>query len=325
MVILVTGGAGYIGSQVIKELSREGFSCIAYDNLSQGCRDVEKWARLVVADLADEEALDRTFAEYKPQAVMHFAAYISAGESVEHPYKYLQNNTVNAVRLLNAMVRHRVGRLIFSSTAGVYGEPLEIPITERHPLRPLNPYSQSKTIVEEILPSYALNFGLCYTSFRYFNAAGADPEGELGERHLPETHLIPLIFEAALGRRPEIKIYGDDYDTPDGTCIRDYVHVYDLAQAHILGLKKLLRDKAGDTFNLGTGKGYSVIQVIRLVHEVSGLEIPKLITGRRPGDASVLVSSCDKACRILGWKPRYPDLKDIIVSVWDWLHPRLDT
>lgn len=318
MKILVTGGAGYIGSQVIKQLNRQGYETVAYDNLSYGYRESVKWGEFIEGDLADTDRLSKVFADYKPEVVMHFASYISAGESVVKPIKYYQNNVINTLNLIHVMLKYKVNKLIFSSTAAVYGEPQEIPITESHPLAPINPYGVSKFMIEQILPTYDKTYGLKYISFRYFNAAGADADGELGEMHNPETHLIPLIFDAATGAAKEVKVFGDDYDTPDGTCIRDYIHITDLAQAHILGLKRLLDTGKSDIFNLGNGKGYSVKQVIGAISAVTGVDFPVVVADRREGDSSTLISSSNKAKNVLGWKPEYPELDKIVKTVWNW-------
>ncbi len=318
MKVLVTGGAGYIGSQVIKQLNKQGYETVAYDNLSYGYRESVKWGEFIEGDLADTNKLRRVFADYKIDVVMHFASYISAGESVYKPIKYYQNNVINTLNLIHVMLECKVDKLIFSSTAAVYGEPQEIPITENHPLGPINPYGISKYIIEQTLPTYDETQGLKYISFRYFNAAGADADGELGEMHNPETHLIPLIFDVISGEAKEVRVFGDDYNTPDGTCIRDYIHVSDLAQAHILGLERLLDTGRSDIFNLGNGEGYSVKQVIDTIKKVTGVDFPVVVTDRREGDTSILISGSQKAKNVLGWKPEYPELDKIVETVWNW-------
>ncbi len=318
MKILVTGGAGYIGSQVIKELNQRGYATLAYDNLENGHREAVKWGEFIEGDIGDVKRLEEVFRSYRIDAVMHFAAYIEAPESVINPRKFYYNNTVNTLNLVNTMLGCQVRRLIYSSSCAVYGEPITIPITEDHPFQPVNPYGQSKLMVEKILPDYDRAYGLKFISFRYVNAAGADPEAGLGENHQPETHLIPLVFEAAMGKRKTVIVYGDNYDTPDGTCIRDYIHVSDLALAHVLGLEKLLNNPLSDVFNLGNGQGYSVKEVIQNVKQVTGADFPVTIAPKRDGDVSRLIGSSRKALRELGWQPYYPELKSIIQSVWDY-------
>ncbi len=318
MQVLVTGGAGYIGSQVIKQLNRQGYETIAYDNLSYGYRESVKWGEFIEGELADTDKLKKVFNEHNISVVMHFAAFISAGESVIDPIKYYQNNVINTLNLIHTMLECKLNKLIFSSTAAVYGEPQKIPIDENHPLCPINPYGVGKYLIEQALPVFDKTQGLKYISFRYFNAAGADSEGELGERHHPETHLIPLMFNAVLGNAEAARVFGDDYDTPDGTCIRDYIHISDLAQAHILGLKRLLSHGESEIFNLGNGEGYSVKEVIDTIKRLSGVDFPVVVTDRREGDTSKLISSSDKAKAVLGWKPRYPELEKIVETVWNW-------
>ncbi len=318
MQVLVTGGAGYIGSQVIKQLNQQGYETIAYDNLSYGYRESVRWGEFIEGDLADTDKLERVFHEHNICVVMHFAAFISAGESVIDPIKYYQNNVINTLNLIHTMLRCNVNKLIFSSTAAVYGEPKTIPIDENHPLCPINPYGVGKYLVEKTLPVFDKTHGLKCISFRYFNAAGADADGELGEMHDPETHLIPLIFDAVSGKTKDVSIFGDDYNTPDGTCIRDYIHISDLAQAHILGLTRLLNHAESDIFNLGNGAGYSVKEVIDAIKKVTGAEFSVEVAARRAGDTSKLISSSDKAKEILGWKPQYPELEKIVETVWNW-------
>jgi UDP-glucose 4-epimerase len=273
--------------------------------------------------MADQALLKKTFSDHDIAAVMHFAAFCYVGESVTEPAKYYQNNVAATLTLLQTMVEQKVNNFIFSSSCATYGEPVEIPMTENHPKNPINPYGRTKLIVEQMLEDFNKAYGLKSTSLRYFNAAGADPEGELGEDHRPETHLIPLVLQSAIGQREAINIFGDDYPTKDGTCIRDYIHIEDLAQAHLLALEKLLKGEPGDQYNLGNGDGHSVKQVIEVAREVSRRDIPARVTARRPGDPAVLISSSEKALKQLGWKPQYPDLKAIIKTAWQWhsTHP----
>ena len=316
--ILVVGGAGYIGSHMAKMLAQSGHDVLVLDNLSTGFRDAVRYGRLIEGDLADQALLDRIFAEDDIAAVLHFAALSQVGESMREPALYYRNNVANAQNLLDAMLRHHVRRFIFSSTAAIFGEPESTLIDEQHPQRPINPYGRSKRMVEEMLADYDSAYGLRSVSLRYFNAAGADPEGDLGERHDPESHLIPLVLQAASGRRDHIAIYGDDYATPDGTCIRDYVHVWDLCSAHLLALEHLLADGESDAFNLGNGTGFSVQEVIDTARRVTGQPIQEIIQERRPGDPAVLVADSKKARQILGWEPRFEGLRTIIAHAWKW-------
>ncbi len=274
MKVLVTGGAGYIGSHVVKALGERGHEVLVVDNLSKGHKKAVLYGKLVVADLEDKSTLDVIFREFKPDAVMHFAAFIEVGESVREPLKYYRNNTVNTINLLEVMLKNDVNRFIFSSTAAVYGNPEKIPIPETELLKPINPYGQSKAFVERILQDFFSSYGLRYVSLRYFNAAGAEPEGRIGESHNPETHLIPLVLKTAKGERKSIKIFGTDYPTPDGTAIRDYIHVLDLADAHILALEYLLEGEESSVFNLGYGLGYSVKEVIETAKKSDGDRFP---------------------------------------------------
>jgi UDP-glucose 4-epimerase len=319
--VLVTGGAGYIGSIVTAQLVQKGCEIIVFDNLSKGRRQaVPPQVRLVVGDTSERAALDRVFTENRIDAVMHFAAFIEAGESMQQPEKYFRNNSANTLTLLEAMLAHKVSRLVFSSTAALYGTPERTPIEESDPLHPTNAYGESKLLVEQMLAWFHRVHGLRYASLRYFNAAGA--AGELGEDHHPESHLIPLTLQVALGQREHINIFGTDYPTPDGSCLRDYIHVSDLATAHLLVLDAL-REKDKLIYNLGTGQGFSVRQVIETVRRVTGHPIPARESARRPGDPAVLVASSDKIKRELHWKPRFPGLEDIVRSAWEWrrTHP----
>jgi len=317
-MILVTGGAGYIGSHTIKQLLKRGHDVVAYDNLSEGHRELVLCDEFVEADLADLDALIKTFKRYPIEAVMHFAAKTSVGESVENPQRYYENNVTGGLNLLRAMLEHDVKLFIFSSSAAVYGDPVEIPIKEDHPKRPKNPYGQTKLIFEQIFQDYSRAYGLKYIALRYFNAAGSDPEGEIGEWHNPETHLIPIVLEAALGRRDHVEIFGTDYETKDGTCIRDFIHVDDLAVAHILALESLRDGKPNTAYNLGIGKGYSVREVIETCQKVTGREIKVLEGERRPGDPPQLVADPSRAQRELGWEPKFKALEEIVETAWEW-------
>ncbi len=316
--ILVVGGAGYIGTHMVKDLLRAGYSVVVLDNLSKGHRELIPGGIFVEGDLGDRALLDRLFTEHKISAVMHFAAFSLVGESVQEPLAYYRNNVARTVELLDAMHRHDISRFIFSSTAAVYGEPVTTPINEEHPLQPTNPYGASKLTVERMLADCATAYGLRYIALRYFNAAGADAEGVLGERHEPESHLIPLVLQTATGERDAIHIYGEDYPTPDGTCLRDYVHVSDLTQAHLLALVSLLGNGENAIYNLGNSKGYSVREVIDIARRITGKPITTRSAARRPGDPAVLVADSGKIRKALGWQPRYEQLDTIIASAWDW-------
>lgn len=323
--ILVTGGAGYIGSHAVLALQRAGYEPIVLDNLVYGHRELVEevlQAKLIVGDTNDRELLDRVFATHNIAAVMHFAAYIAVGESVAEPGKYYRNNVTGTLTLLEAMVAADVKKFVFSSTCALYGEPQKVPIPEDHPFNPMSPYATSKLMVEKILADFDVAFGLKSVIFRYFNASGANPDGLLGEDHNPETHLIPLVLQTALGRRESVSILGTDYPTPDGTCVRDYIHVSDLADAHVLGLEFLLKGGDSQVFNLGNGNGFSVREVIETAKEVTGREIKIVEGSRRPGDVPVLVGSSDKAREILGWSPQYPDLPEIVAHAWQWHQKR---
>lgn len=307
-VILVTGGAGFVGSHACKALALVGFQPVVYDDLSNGVAEAVRWGPLEQGSLHDEARLAALVARYRPVGVLHFAAFIEAGESVRHPDRFYHNNVSGTLSLLRAMRGAGVDRLVFSSTAAVYGEPETPAIAETHPLRPVNPYGRSKLMVEEMIRDIAAAQGLRFSILRYFNAAGADPAGALCENHDPETHLIPLVLQAAHGRRQEIAVFGTDYDTPDGTCIRDYVHVADLAQAHVLALRRLLDSGDDLVANLGTGRGFSVREVIATVEAVTDLSVPVRETARRPGDPARLVADPGLAWERLGWRAEYPDL-----------------
>jgi UDP-glucose 4-epimerase len=317
-MILIVGGAGYIGSHVNKKLNLHGYETIVFDNLSYGHRDFVKWGVFEEGDLGEINDIRLVFKKYPIDAVMQFAAFTYVGESVEDPQKYYLNNLRNTMNLLEVMLEENVKQFVFSSTCATYGEPEEIPITEDHPQNPINPYGRGKLMVEQILSDYSHAYNLQYASLRYFNAAGADPDGEIGELHQPESHLIPLILDVALGKRDDIKIFGTDYPTPDGTCIRDYIHVMDLADAHIKALEYLRKGGVSDVFNLGNGKGFSVREVIDTAVKVTGKKIKATVTGRRPGDPPVLVGSALKAREVLDWQPRYGDLSLIIETAYRW-------
>jgi len=318
MNILVTGGAGYIGSHACKDLARAGHIPVTLDNFDYGHRRAVKWGPLVEGDLSDNASLRQTFGEYKINAVMHFAAYAYVGESMTDPGKYFRNNVANTVRLLDAMVECGVDRIVFSSTCATYGVPDIVPIDERHPQRPVNPYGEAKLFVERALHWYSVAHGIRVAALRYFNAAGADPDNEIGEDHEPETHLIPLVIEAALGRRSHVDVYGSDYPTPDGTAIRDYIHVTDLAAAHVQALEKLQASPENLFLNLGTGQGYSVREVISMVEQVSGRPVDARLVPRRAGDPPALVAAPGLAQATLGWKPAYSSLRTIIETALRW-------
>jgi UDP-glucose 4-epimerase len=319
--ILVTGGAGYIGSHAVFALKQAGYDVVVLDNLVYGHRDlVEKvlQVELIVGDTGDRTLLDNLFNNHNIEAVMHFSAYAYVGESVTDPAKYYRNNVVGTLTLLEAMLAASVKKFVFSSTCATYGVPQFIPLTEDHPQNPINPYGATKLMVERILSDFSAAYDFKSVCFRYFNAAGADPNGNLGEDHQPESHLIPLVLLAALGKRESISIFGTDYSTPDGTCVRDYIHVSDLADAHILGLEYLLKGGDSEAFNLGNGNGFSVREVIETASAVTGRDIKIVECDRRPGDPPALIGSSDKARKTLGWEPQYSSLKEIITHAWDW-------
>jgi UDP-glucose 4-epimerase len=316
--ILVVGGAGYIGSHMVAVLNESGYRPIILDNLYSGHRDAVIAGDFIEGDLQDRELLDRVLDAYKVVGVMHFAAHIEVGESVCNPSKYYRNNVANTQNLLDAMVRFGVNAFIFSSTAAIFGEPQYVPIDEKHPRAPVNPYGRSKWMVEQLLEDYDRAYGLKACALRYFNAAGADPQGRLGERHNPESHLIPLVLQTASGRREAITVFGTDYNTPDGTCIRDYIHVADLCNAHLLALQRLLEGGDSDRYNLGNGQGYSVREVIDAAARVTGRKIPVARGERRAGDPARLVADSARARSKLGWNPCLVDLDTIIGHAWTW-------
>lgn len=316
--ILVVGGAGYIGSHMVRQLIKAHYDVVILDNLSTGNRKLVPAGDFVEGNLGDVGLLDRLFATHAIEAVMHFAAFSQVGESMHFPLKYYCNNVAETIALLDTMLRHDVKRFIFSSTAAVYGEPVAIPITENHPCAPTNPYGNTKLAVERMLADCDAACGLKSVALRYFNAAGADESGEIGEMHDPETHLIPIVLKAAAGRIDHIQVFGTDYPTSDGTCVRDYVHVNDLAQAHLLALDELLAGGQSAVYNLGSSSGYSVKEVIGKAEAITGKTIPVVEAPRRAGDPAVLVASSAKIKRELGWQPAYENLEKIIQSAWHW-------
>jgi len=318
MNILVTGGAGYIGSHVLKALLKEGHRVITLDNLQKGYREAVTGGKFIEGDLADEKLLNKIMKEDEIEGVIHLAADSLVGESMEKPGKYYMNNFANGINLLEAMINNDVKNIVFSSTAAVYGEPDEIPIKENNKTEPTSTYGESKLFFEKALKRYDDTYGLKYASLRYFNAAGADPEGEIGEAHDPETHLIPIVLQTALGIRDKIYIFGDDYPTNDGSCIRDYIHVNDLAAAHVLALEALAEGKESSIYNLGNGEGYSVKEVIDTVKEVTGRDFEVEVSERRAGDPAVLIASSDKIQKELDWQPKYTELEKIISTAWQW-------
>jgi len=317
--VLVTGGAGYIGSHACKALAAAGHLPVTYDNLCQGHRWAVKWGPLEEGDIADRDRLDAVLARWQPAAVMHFAAHAFVGESVTDPGKYYRNNVAGTLTLLEAMRDRGIDQLVFSSTCATYGIPEHTPIREDHPQRPINPYGTSKWMIERMLADFDAAHGLRSISLRYFNAAGADPAGEIGEAHQPETHLIPLVLEVAAGRRPAITVHGSDYLTPDGTCIRDYVHVTDIAAAHVLAFAALQNGARSTAYNLGSGVGHSVGEVIKAASEVTGRSVRLSDGPRRPGDPAVLVGDASRIRAELQWVPQYGDLAEILRSAWQWL------
>jgi len=323
--ILVTGGAGYIGSHAVLALQAKGYDVVILDNLVYGHRDIAEnnlKAELIVGDTNDRALLDQIFTTREITAVMHFAAYAYVGESVTNPAKYYHNNVVGSLTLLEAMQKAGIDKFVFSSTCATYGVPETVPIPETHPQNPINPYGASKLMVERILRDFNTAYHLKSVIFRYFNAAGADPQSRTGEDHNPETHLIPLILLAALGQRDAIKIFGTDYPTRDGTCIRDYIHVTDLAQAHVLGLEYLLAGGASEIFNLGNGNGFTVREMIATAQAMTKKDFTVEEAARRPGDPAMLVGSSEKARQILKWQPQYSDLQQIIGDAWQWHQKR---
>ena len=318
MKILVAGGAGYIGSHTAKELIKEGFEVVVFDNFSTGKKELLVGKELFEGDLMDKEAIKKAFEEKNIEAVLHFASLIQVGESYADPRKYYTHNLITSLNLLDVMLEAGVKYFVFSSSAAVYGEPLQNPIPESHPLNPFNPYGQTKFFVEKVIQDYERAYGLKFISLRYFNAAGADPEGQLGELHDPETHLIPNILLFLLGKKKKFEIFGTDFPTKDGTAVRDYIHVTDLAKAHVLSLKKLLKSSQSEFINLGTNKGYSVLEIINKTEEITGEKVLYTESPRREGDVPVLLASRDKAEKILGWKLYHSNIETIIETAWNW-------
>ena len=315
--ILVIGGAGYIGSHMVRMLAKQGYNPVVFDNLSKGHREAVANYPFELCDLGDEARLTEVFKKYGIEAVMHFAAFAEVGESVKEPSKYYHNNVAKVLDLLDALVENDIKYFVFSSTAATFGEPIRPKIDESHPQNPINPYGNTKLMVEKILADFDTAYGLKATALRYFNASGADDSGEIGESHNPETHLIPIVLQAAAGKRASIKMFGTDYPTPDGTCVRDYVHVNDLARAHILALEKMFKDNVSERFNLGSGNGFSVAEIVKEAKRITGIDFTVEKAPRRDGDPAVLVADSAKAERILGWKPQY-NLTRIIETAWNW-------
>ena len=318
MKILVAGGAGYIGSHTAKELIKEGFEVVVFDNFSTGKKELLVGGELIEGDLMDKEAIKKAFEEKNIEAVLHFASLIQVGESYADPRKYYTHNLITSLNLLDVTLEAGVKYFVFSSSAAVYGEPLQNPIPESHPLNPFNPYGQTKFFVEKVIQDYERAYGLKFISLRYFNAAGADPEGHLGELHDPETHLIPNILLFLLGKKKKFEIFGTDFPTKDGTAVRDYIHVTDLAKAHVLSLKTLLKSSKSEFINLGTNKGYSVLEIINKTEEIAGEKVLYTESPRREGDVPVLLASREKAEKILGWKLYHSNIETIIETAWNW-------
>lgn len=317
-MILIVGGAGYIGSHVNKLLNKSGYETVVFDNLEKGHREAVKWGKLEVGDLDNIAEIDAVFSKYPIEAVFDFASYIEVGESVKDPEKYYLNNVKNTLNLLSVMRKHGVDKIIFSSTAAVFGMPEKVPISEDDLQKPINPYGKTKLMIENIFKDYDAAYGLKYVAFRYFNACGADKDGEIGEWHEPESHLIPILLEVAQGKREFFQLNGTDYATEDGTCIRDYVHVEDLASAHLLGLKHLLAGGESKFYNLGSGKGYSNKEVMETAKAVTGVDFKVVYGPRRPGDPDKLLASSEKIKKELEWQPKYDSLHEIIKTAWEW-------
>lgn len=317
--IMIVGGAGYVGSHANKLLSNRGYDTVVFDNLSTGHKELVKWGDYFYGDLRSSADIRKCLKEHNVSDVMHFAACALVGESMSDPAKYYDNNVVNMLNLLNEMRVAGIRNIVFSSSAAVYGVPTEVPIPEEHRKDPINPYGRTKSVMEDIMKDYRAAYGLEAVNLRYFNAAGADPEGEIGEMHFPETHAIPLALQAAAGFTGPFSVLGADYDTPDGTCVRDYVHVADLASAHLLALELLRGKKSGATVNLGNGRGFSVREIVDMARKVTGRRFNVVEAARRPGDPPTLVASCGKAMELLGWKPEHSDLEEIVGTAWRWM------
>jgi UDP-arabinose 4-epimerase len=316
--VIVTGGAGYIGSHACKALARAGYLPVAYDNLCYGQERAVKWGPFERGDILDRLRVEEVITKYRPEAIIHFAAFAYVGESVTDPGKYYRNNVAGSLNLLETMRDLHIPRIVFSSSCATYGLPDRLPISEEAPQQPINPYGASKLMVERMLADFGTAYGITWSALRYFNAAGADPDNEIGEDHDPETHLIPLVLDAASGRRPSITVLGTDYDTPDGSCIRDYIHVTDLADAHVLALQAIEDSSPFAAYNLGNGRGFSVREVIAAAERVTGLTVPVVLGERRVGDPAALVSDASKARKILGWQPKISDLDEIVRTAWAW-------
>lgn len=318
MKVLVTGGAGYIGSHTVKELLKKGYEIIIFDNFSSGRRELVCGGEVIRGDLRSKEEIKAAFENHKIEAVLHFAALIQVGESYINPQKYYLHNLITSLNLLETMLEFRIKYFIFSSSAAVYGIPQRIPLEEDHPLNPINPYGTTKFMVERILQDYDRAYGLKYVSLRYFNAAGADPDGQIGEMHDPETHLIPSILLHLLGKKDDFQVFGNDFPTPDGTAIRDYIHVTDLARAHVLALERLIAEGQSQAINLGSSRGYSVLEVVKAVEKVTGKKVNLKFGPRRQGDVPVLLASSQKAESWLGWQREFSEIEEIIETAWKW-------
>ena len=316
--VLITGGAGYIGSHLVKNLGEKGFNLLTIDNLYNGHKEAVLYGKLVIGNIGDKKLLKNIISQFRPDIVIHFAAFIEVGLSVKNPLSFYKNNVIETLNLLEVLVENNINKIIFSSTAAVYGNPKKIPITENHSIEPINPYGKTKATIEKALEDFNKAYGLEYISLRYFNAAGADPLGRIGESHNPETHLIPLILKTAKGEREYLKIYGTDYPTNDGTCIRDYIHVEDLADAHILAMEYLLDGGESDIFNCGYGYGYSVKEVIDTAKKITGKNIRVVEGKRREGDPPILVADSKKLKSKLNWQPKFDNLEIIIKTAWNW-------
>jgi len=316
--VLITGGAGYIGSHVVKALGEKGYNLLIVDNLSNGHREAVLYGKLAIGDIRDKEFIKKVISEFTPDVVMHFSAFIEVGISVKEPLSFYKNNVIGTLNLLEVLIENKIDKFIFSSTAAVYGIPEKIPIPEEHRINPINPYGKTKAVIEKALEDFSKAYNFKYVSLRYFNASGADPSGKIGESHNPETHLIPLVLQTAKGERDAIRIYGTDYPTEDGSCIRDYIHVNDLADAHILAMKYLVEGGESDVFNCGYGYGYSVREVIETAKKITGKNFKVIEDKRREGDPPVLIADSKKLKKKLNWKPKYDDLETIIKTAWNW-------